>query len=56
MGESEQKVLTQLSKRRFVTFTLSGVTLKSPIVAKAAEQSRQRDHINDVWLEGDDNS
>lgn len=35
----KQKVLKQLLKPRLVTFTLSGVTLKSPIVAKAAAQA-----------------
>lgn len=39
MGYLKQKVLTQLSKRCCVTFTLPRVTLKRPIVAKAAAQA-----------------
>lgn len=39
MGYLKQKVLTQLPKRRCVTFTLSRVTLQRPIVAKAASQA-----------------
>lgn len=38
-GFLKQKSLTQLSRRCFVTFALSRVTLESPIVAKAAAQA-----------------
>lgn len=55
MGYS--KVLTQLSKPRFViTFTLSRVTLKSPIVAKAAARRDKETTLTTCDFEADDNS